>query len=458
MRQHHRRKNPVKSTSWLIFFLTFAAIIVFTSVVQQHVFSGTDIYEDSLHYYKISLLNGGGKPSTDYYHDNVDDGQFAEEFDNAVEEYELTAKTQPTKSSPALIHWNATDRKSLPTVYFCHPNNNNGMREIKRLMETIVPEYRHRSLHIKSEQNPLMSHMPKELLERDYTNEYDIFVGHFESYCQSVVERWLGTFFNGHSIYFSGESVEFHPIQGKHASNRLHAFGPVKDDTIRDEDMVLYYCQLTYLFYLKDALPPNVLISAADRPKGNTTKTFMIYANSNCVPFREEAVGLLSQIGLVHCDGRCQGSTPPNGNRTNLVKSKYGPSVHSWWTNVKHYSNYKFCFVMEHTADHTGYITEKILLAFAGGCIPIYYGTERIFDIFNRKAFVFYNISEPEKALDFVRKLNDEEKLYEEMLNEPIAAKGEETVKEYFSFTDTVGNGELKRTMRAKLGLSNLVP
>ena len=87
-----------------------------------------------------------------------------------------------------------------------------------------------------------------------------------------------------------------------------------------------------------------------------------------------------------------------------------------------------------------------------------YYGTERIFDIFNRKAFVFYNISEPEKSLEHVRILNSQEKLYEEMLNEPIVANGERTIQDYFSLTDDIGNGELKHKMRAKLGLSNLVP
>jgi hypothetical protein len=112
---------------------------------------------------------------------------------------------------------------------------------------------------------------------------------------------------------------------------------------------------------------------------------------------------------------------------------------------------------MEHV-NHAAYITEKILMAFIGGCIPIYYGSPAVFDIFNEKAFIFYNISDPQPALDQVRALETDKKLYEKMLKEPIAAHGNATIEKYFSFSDEVGNGVLKRRIREKLGVSNLVP
>ena len=66
---------------------------------------------------------------------------------------------------------------------------------------------------------------------------------------------------------------------------------------------------------------------------------------------------------------------------------------------------------MEHAVDHSAYITEKIMMAFIGGCIPIYYGPPGIFDIFNEKAFVFYNISDPQPALvDKVKALESKER------------------------------------------------
>ncbi len=56
-----------------------------------------------------------------------------------------------------------------------------------------------------------------------------------------------------------------------------------------------------------------------------------------------------------------------DGNRTNLVKTKHGIGIGNWWQNIELYSQYKFCFVMEHEEDHASYITEKIMMAFMAG-------------------------------------------------------------------------------------------
>ena len=45
------------------------------------------------------------------------------------------------------------------------------------------------------------------------------------------------------------------------------------------------------------------------------------------------------------------------------------------------------------------YITEKILNAFLGGSVPVYYGTTKIFELFNKDAFVYYDPGDPDKAL-----------------------------------------------------------
>lgn len=48
------------------------------------------------------------------------------------------------------------------------------------------------------------------------------------------------------------------------------------------------------------------------------------------------------------------------------------------------FHKYRFALVMEN-AKTKGYLTEKIANAFLAGSIPIYYGTEEVFDVFNRK-------------------------------------------------------------------------
>ena len=78
-----------------------------------------------------------------------------------------------------------------------------------------------------------------------------------------------------------------------------------------------------------------------------------------------------------------------------------------------------------------GYITEKILMAFLAGTVPVYYGTKEVFDIFNRKAFIYYDIENPEEAVDRIKHLEENPDDYDKMLNEPILNDG--AYEKYFS-------------------------
>mmetsp|Transcript_7064 Transcript_7064/g.17371 ORF Transcript_7064/g.17371 Transcript_7064/m.17371 type:complete len:107 (+) Transcript_7064:2-322(+) len=103
-----------------------------------------------------------------------------------------------------------------------------------------------------------------------------------------------------------------------------------------------------------------------------------------------------------------------------------------------------------------GYVTEKILNAFLGGCIPIYYGTSQIFDIFNRHAFIFWDINHPTEAMTTIRQLEDDDELYQQMLSETILNDGKTTIDKYFSLYPTIENGSLNQHVRQLLRLSPL--
>ena len=82
---------------------------------------------------------------------------------------------------------------------------------------------------------------------------------------------------------------------------------------------------------------------------------------------------------------------------------------------------------------------------------------EEIFAIFNKRSFVYYNVSDPQPALDEIKRLENDEDAYEKMLTtEPIVANGNLTIEQYFSFEDNVMNGVLKRRYRQLIGLSDL--
>lgn len=366
-----------------------------------------------------------------------------------------------TISAPAVIHWNSTEHVRPPTIYMCGDRNGaNGFRETKKILLSALPEYTFSDLGAAGVGRNRRLQLPPEYFWPKFTNPYDIFITTFEfNDCNNELSSWLFKYFNGHFLLFSPESQKSHPIN--HAlGNRAHyhAFGPLLNP--RSTDMMLTYLQFVWWDKFQYILTPQTLKDPTVRPRG-TLQNFMVYANSNCVQFREKAVARLSELGVIHCEGKCQGTRGvPNDtpmNRTHIVdmKGRHKINIGNWWENVGVYSDYQFCFVMEHEIDHPNYITEKILMAFSAGCLPIYYGPSLIFDMFNAKAFVFYNVSDPQPALDQIKALRDNEDLYEAMLNETIIANGEETIEKYFSFNNSIGGGRLKRKIREKFGLTD---
>ena len=81
--------------------------------------------------------------------------------------------------------------------------------------------------------------------------------------------------------------------------------------------------------------------------------------------------------------------------------------------------SHKFSIVCENTA-HSGYTTEKLVEAFAAGCIPIYWGDPDVAKVFNPKAMI--NVSDfPTLAAlsDYVRKVDADDALWQQMIAEP---------------------------------------
>ena len=140
----------------------------------------------------------------------------------------------------------------------------------------------------------------------------------------------------------------------------------------------------------------------------------------------------LPSSSMAHRGGKCWGTR----RNASLVRRTPWPQG-KWNDNYKMYQHYRFCLVPDKLF-RSGYVTEKIVLAFWGGCIPLYYGTDQVFDIFNRHAFIYFNFSDPQPALDQIVHLESNRTAYYNMLDQPILANGTETMKRYFVLQ---GNG-----------------
>lgn len=341
---------------------------------------------------------------------------------------------------------------ALRRIFFCHDGPGDGMVEIMSIFRSVLPEYSFESLSKYLSIHP--PHVSYEKLFGIPTNNQDIFLGlSYPLGCRDPITQWLLLGFRGNIVIYSPESPHNHPDLAILRDN-IHYFGHVKKQVKRSGDMLLTYLQTTWWNDLRAHLPIPALINGKKRPKADVS-AFMIYAQGNCVNFREIAAWEFSKLGPVHLGGRCRGIAL-DGNRTNLQKIETGISLSNWRDNIHLYKKYEFCLVMEHEEDHESYITEKILLAYMGGCIPIYHGPPLIFDIFNRESFIFYNLSKPQEALEQVKTLREDSTLYHKMINVPILAKGRRTLEKYFSFSDEIENGRLKQRIREKLGIMSL--
>ncbi len=69
---------------------------------------------------------------------------------------------------------------------------------------------------------------------------------------------------------------------------------------------------------------------------------------------------------------------------------------------------------------HPGYVTEKIMHAFYAGTVPIYWGSPTIASDFNPKSFInVHDFKDFDEAVEFILKVDKDDKLYEEYLNAP---------------------------------------
>lgn len=80
----------------------------------------------------------------------------------------------------------------------------------------------------------------------------------------------------------------------------------------------------------------------------------------------------------------------------------------------------KFSLCFESTK-HAGFVTEKITDAFFADTIPVYFGSEEVFEVFNRDALIFCPSKEAfEETMKQIIALDQDDDAYLCMLNQPV--------------------------------------
>jgi hypothetical protein len=143
-------------------------------------------------------------------------------------------------------------------------------------------------------------------------------------------------------------------------------------------------------------------------------------------------------------DSKCKVEKKKKKTTDDLHKHNNIANRKSHFSNYKVYQNYKYCLVMENS-NPIGYLTEKLLGAYLGGCLPIYWGSKPdVYQVFNKESFFFWNVENATKSLTKFQELERNETLYRERLQAPVLRNGSQTVRDYFSLTERLGGGYLQ--------------
>ena len=255
--------------------------------------------------------------------------------------------------------------------------------------------------------------------------------------------------FNGTVIYVNGEPEgDISELNSRSESphwNRVYQLGPYRGQSTKNSIQV--YHVAAYLIEKIHQSMWDWIFDMKQKPQNTGANDAVIYVAKNCAKYRQLAAQRISTVIPIKFGGQCSVSSP-NAQKVIMPNAR-----DEHWENWRIYKDYKYCLVMENTKI-SGYVSEKILLAFLGGCIPVYWGTDEIFEIFNRDAFIYYDINNSQKTIDEIKYLQSNTTAYVEKLKyQRILQNVTYAKQEIFSLTDEIGNGKLKHFIRTKIGL-----
>lgn len=137
-----------------------------------------------------------------------------------------------------------------------------------------------------------------------------------------------------------------------------------------------------------------------------------VVSNANGAPERGEFLEVANSYKRVDSGG---------GYRNNI-----GYRVQN---KIEFEAKHKFSIAFENC--YYSCVTEKINMSFAAKTVPIYWGNPDVGKMYNEKAFVnCHNFDDFEAVLDYVKKIDNDDSLYKNMLKEP-ALLVDKSLKEY---------------------------
>lgn len=253
--------------------------------------------------------------------------------------------------------------------------------------------------------------------------------------------------FEGKVLFVNTESRKGGNAEKQKLSTRFYKIGPSEEELSNNDKERTLPVYFGAIFWYTTTSPQHRAVFLDNHRPHSDRLDAVAFVASNCLPIRREAASQISALMEIH-HGKCGFFSRNHALKRIPQLTGRGSYMHNY--NI--YSQYRYCLVMENTKT-SGYITEKIILAYMGGCIPIYWGTHEVFDVFHKDSFIFYDIDNANDALKELSLLQSNKTMLEWKQRAPILANGNETIEKYFSFSKDLGNGQLRQRIRQLMGI-----
>lgn len=186
-------------------------------------------------------------------------------------------------------------------------------------------------------------------------------------------------------------------------------------DKIEFGDRYLYYplyCDVRYRGETRLAMDKHIRAKDLIEKKDKFCN-FIVSNGSNVGDIRENFFYALNEYSKVDSAGTFLNNMP---NHWNVPR---GEDIDEIGEVNKFRERYRFSLAFENSR-YLGYTTEKIVRAFSGVTIPIYWGDPGIKEQFNSKAFIdILDFESFDEAIKYIKHINENSVLWQEMLQEP---------------------------------------
>lgn len=134
---------------------------------------------------------------------------------------------------------------------------------------------------------------------------------------------------------------------------------------------------------------------------------FCSFLSSNPKGLRMSFVPKLNKRKFIHCAGRLYTNTQQVCGRGDQIQK------------IEYLRDFKFNISFE-SVSHDGYVTEKIIQPMFTNTIPIYWGSKRVGEDFNKKSFLCYHdFQSEEEFIEKILEVDNNNFLYENIFSEP---------------------------------------